>query len=249
MYLCYLLFIIGLTYVKSSECEIQRSEIGELYDIYDKYTCTINYVESDNITTSMIISDDKCYQIIHMVNTSFPYYKNEDCVDEIEEIHDGWVLHLNENDYITIDKDDDLDNVHASGLQQFIIFFLIMTFAYSVVMSISCIIRLLGFCLCQNKTTYIRFMIFISRILRLNKKNPENGLGDICVICHEDMEPFHRRIRLGCRHVYHSECILEWMVIKQECPIDRTEISLLRGISLIEPIDVKPTVNNCEHIA
>jgi hypothetical protein len=198
--------------------------------------------------------------MIHMVNTSFPYYKNEDCVDEIEEIHDGWVLHLNEHDYVTINKDKDngLDDLHVSFIQQLLLFFIVMVCFYSLVMIVSCIIKLFtntnpyligSLCCCENRTLYIRFMIFISRILRSGIQNPENGLGDMCVICHENMEPFQERIRLGCKHVYHRECILEWIAIKQECPIDRIYISLLRDISFIGPISIKPIVDHCEHLA
>lgn len=258
IYLSYLIFIIGLIYVQSSECEIQRSEIGELYDIYDKDTCTINYVESENITTNMIFSGGKCYQTIHMVNASLPYYKNGNCVDEIQEIHDGWVLHLNEKDYIKIDKEHSVDKLHVSLIQQFILFFMLLISFYTLVMCISCIMKLFTntstylvgtLCFCEQRFIYIRFMLFISRIFKLGTQNPENGLGDICVICHEDMELYQRRIRLGCKHVYHRECILEWVHIKQECPIDRIYISLLRDISFIEPIYIKPTTNHCEHIA
>ena len=163
IYLSYLIFIIGLIYVQSSECEIQRSEIGELYDIYDKDTCTINYVESENITTNMIFSGDKCYQIIHMVNASLPYYKNGNCVDEIQEIHDGWVLHLNEKDYIKIDKEHAVDKLHISLIQQFILFFMLLICFYTLVMFISCIMKLFtntntylvdNLCFCEQRVIY-----------------------------------------------------------------------------------------------
>ena len=119
---------------------------------------------------------DKCYQIIHMVNASLPYYKNGNCVDEIQEIHDGWVLHLNEKDYIKIDKEHAVDKLHISLIQQFILFFMLLICFYTLVMFISCLMKLFTntntylvgtLCFCEQRVIYIRFMLFISRIFKL----------------------------------------------------------------------------------
>jgi len=46
-----------------------------------------------------------------------------------------------------------------------------------------------------------------------------------CTICIEDFKEKHYIVKLDCGHLFHEECIHEWGLYKQECPICKKEIS------------------------
>ncbi|CAH2060214.1 unnamed protein product [Thlaspi arvense] len=63
--------------------------------------------------------------------------------------------------------------------------------------------------------------------VRLTKKGAKCGGGDgiradCCVICLEDFEVNDVvRVLVGCKHVFHVECIDSWCFYKLTCPICR----------------------------
>ncbi|KAJ0260095.1 RING-type domain-containing protein [Hirschfeldia incana] len=65
--------------------------------------------------------------------------------------------------------------------------------------------------------------------VRLTKKGEECGgdggdgiRADVCVICLEDFEVNNVvRILVGCKHVFHVECIDSWCFYKLTCPVCR----------------------------
>lgn len=49
----------------------------------------------------------------------------------------------------------------------------------------------------------------------------------ICLICHEEMETAKK---LACQHIFHFNCLKEWLHRQQSCPICRTEIKTSKTI-------------------
>ncbi|KAH9075076.1 hypothetical protein Ae201684P_003761 [Aphanomyces euteiches] len=45
-----------------------------------------------------------------------------------------------------------------------------------------------------------------------------------CVICQVDVEVGAEVVRMPCQHVFHTECIKQWLKIRNSCPICRVEI-------------------------
>lgn len=67
-------------------------------------------------------------------------------------------------------------------------------------------------------------------ILNLFKKKQENVMYEYiilnkdfenseCIICLENMIKGERVKILGCGHMYHYDCIMEWFKRKRECPL------------------------------
>lgn len=48
--------------------------------------------------------------------------------------------------------------------------------------------------------------------------------GSECSICLGDLEPGENAVRLHCSHLYHEECITEWLKKSNECPVCRFEL-------------------------
>lgn len=52
-----------------------------------------------------------------------------------------------------------------------------------------------------------------------------------CVICHEQMEPYHTVVRpRRCNHTFHAICINIWLTRHRSCPLCRRRISLATQI-------------------
>jgi hypothetical protein len=58
-------------------------------------------------------------------------------------------------------------------------------------------------------------------ILENNSEIDLNNL-DTCTICQEDIKD--DMVKLVCKHGFHTKCIKEWGMYKQECPTCRNEI-------------------------
>jgi hypothetical protein len=50
-----------------------------------------------------------------------------------------------------------------------------------------------------------------------------------CVICHGPIDAMDRRAYMlaPCDHVFHRNCLEQWMDVKMECPICRTALPAL----------------------
>ena len=46
-----------------------------------------------------------------------------------------------------------------------------------------------------------------------------------CEICFENVNKGDTIYNLECYHKYHSDCLMEWMHYKQDCPVCRTPIN------------------------
>ena len=53
----------------------------------------------------------------------------------------------------------------------------------------------------------------------------QHGSNDSCVICRVDYEDDESLTVLSCKHLYHPECINNWLKINKVCPVCSTEVS------------------------
>ncbi|KAK2405535.1 E3 ubiquitin-protein ligase BIG BROTHER [Trifolium repens] len=53
----------------------------------------------------------------------------------------------------------------------------------------------------------------------------QHGSNDSCVICRVDYEDDESLTILSCKHLYHPECINNWLKINKVCPVCSTEVS------------------------
>ncbi len=49
--------------------------------------------------------------------------------------------------------------------------------------------------------------------------------GVECPICYERFDENETRVDLGCDHVFHSACIVKWLVQKDSCPMCRSKVA------------------------
>jgi len=47
-------------------------------------------------------------------------------------------------------------------------------------------------------------------------------ISDQCSICLENFEAQHQVVRLACRHIFHTGCLLTWLERVQTCPLCRS---------------------------
>ncbi|XP_027935852.1 E3 ubiquitin ligase BIG BROTHER-related-like [Vigna unguiculata] len=67
----------------------------------------------------------------------------------------------------------------------------------------------------------------IAGLPSLNYKvgSDQHGSNDSCVICRVDFEDGDSLTHLSCKHLYHPECINNWLKINKVCPVCSTEVS------------------------
>ncbi|KAJ0249277.1 hypothetical protein HA466_0148010 [Hirschfeldia incana] len=65
---------------------------------------------------------------------------------------------------------------------------------------------------------------YISTRINLEEAPPSTDLDtDSCTICQENYKNRDKIVTLDCKHEYHPECLEKWLVIKNLCPICKTE--------------------------
>ncbi|PON92786.1 43kDa postsynaptic protein [Trema orientale] len=66
-------------------------------------------------------------------------------------------------------------------------------------------------------TTYLSSRISLSLVEADDKD------ADCCIICQDDYKNFEKIGILNCGHEYHAECLKKWLLIKNVCPICKSE--------------------------
>ncbi|KAK1272573.1 E3 ubiquitin ligase BIG BROTHER-related [Acorus gramineus] len=56
-------------------------------------------------------------------------------------------------------------------------------------------------------------------------QSSQDGGTDQCVICRVDYEEGDALTVLSCKHLYHPECINNWLQINKVCPVCSTEVT------------------------
>lgn len=65
---------------------------------------------------------------------------------------------------------------------------------------------------------------YISTRINLEEAPPSTDLEtDSCTICQENYQNRDKIVTLDCKHEYHPECLEKWLVIKNICPICKSE--------------------------
>ncbi|XP_062192408.1 uncharacterized protein LOC133895900 [Phragmites australis] len=52
----------------------------------------------------------------------------------------------------------------------------------------------------------------------------EEGEGEECAVCRDGVAAGQRVKRLPCSHLYHEECIVPWLQVRNSCPLCRFEL-------------------------
>ncbi len=73
--------------------------------------------------------------------------------------------------------------------------------------------RFYGFC--RIKWTQHRKISELDEIIVLNDSD------EICSICLENYRKKEKMIRLNCHHIFHTQCIQDWFLNKNTCPLCR----------------------------
>ncbi|XAR56036.1 hypothetical protein NMG60_11036323 [Bertholletia excelsa] len=60
-------------------------------------------------------------------------------------------------------------------------------------------------------------------------QSTQDSSNDLCVICRLDYENGDTLTLLSCKHLYHPDCINNWLRINKVCPVCSTEVSTTRN--------------------
>ncbi|CAJ2630951.1 unnamed protein product [Trifolium pratense] len=71
----------------------------------------------------------------------------------------------------------------------------------------------------------ILFLLYFAVIMTIYNPVPDFCVCFRCVICRVDYEDDESLTILSCKHLYHPECINNWLKINKVCPVCSTEVS------------------------
>lgn len=114
----------------------------------------------------------------------------------------------------------------------YILFFLIIPIFFFIGLKIGYILTDLIIIL----SSYVLFIIFlpseypthINEIDIVNYTVPIENNCDKCIICFDTLEESKVCKMKNCIHIFHKECIKNWLNIKHNCPTCRTSINKLQ---------------------
>jgi hypothetical protein len=70
---------------------------------------------------------------------------------------------------------------------------------------------------------FIKELEKYSEISYYNETN-DNDDNKICSICYENFKNNDKIIKLPCHHIYHYNCLMEWLKEKYSCPLDNNNL-------------------------
>ncbi|XP_049396970.1 uncharacterized protein LOC125860952 [Solanum stenotomum] len=62
------------------------------------------------------------------------------------------------------------------------------------------------------------------KLEKVKIEETELGSDFVCVICMEKMEVGREATKMPCSHVYHGNCLMNWLGVKRVCPTCRFEL-------------------------
>ncbi|KAG2258315.1 hypothetical protein Bca4012_021567 [Brassica carinata] len=65
--------------------------------------------------------------------------------------------------------------------------------------------------------------------VKITQKHLKSSSDSHCPVCKEEFELKSEAKQMPCKHVYHSECIVPWLVQHNTCPVCRKELPTSRG--------------------
>lgn len=78
--------------------------------------------------------------------------------------------------------------------------------------------------LCIKVDKIYHNMVMKHIIKEIDHDEIEDLINDCCSICLDKYDSDKKIVKLRCNHIYHKECITEWIYNNNECPLCRKEV-------------------------
>ncbi|KAE9585169.1 putative transcription factor C2H2 family [Lupinus albus] len=77
----------------------------------------------------------------------------------------------------------------------------------------------------ETITAQMKTKTYLAPATAINLEEPasDNQESDSCIICQEEYKHQEKIGVLGCEHEYHADCLKKWLLVKNVCPICKSE--------------------------